>query len=300
MCVTSALRYTLPYSLTHSLTHSPTYSLAYLLTQVDVDNCLLYIFQELVPGGSIAQLLKKFGPFEPSIVKQYTRQILFGLEFLHSEGIIHRDIKGGNVLVDINTGVAKLADFGASTTLQLGETQETLSIKGTSSLTHLLTHSYSLTHLLTHSLLLTHSPTYSLTHLLTHSLGTPFFMAPEVLAHTRYGRKGDIWAVGCTMIQMLTGEPPWKDRNIKTLIQLHVLLSTWTESTPPISCKNELSSECRECLEMCFKKVRTLLTHSPFSLTRSLTHSTYLLTHSLTLLTHSLTLLTHSLIHSSQ
>ncbi len=229
---------------------------------MDVDNCLLYIFQELVPGGSIAQLLKKFGPFESSIVKQYTQQILFGLEFLHGQGIIHRDIKGGNVLVDINTGVAKLADFGASTTLQLGETQETLSIKGL--LTHSLTDTHARTQLLTHlpPHPLTHSLTHSLSYLLTRLKGTPFFMAPEVLAHTRYGRKGDIWAVGCTMIQMLTGEPPWKDRNIKTLIQLHVLLSTWTESTPPIACKNELSAECRECLEMCFRKVFNSLTHS--------------------------------------
>jgi serine/threonine protein kinase len=85
----------------------------YIGAKVDVDMGLLYIFQELVPGGSIAQLLKKFGPFEPSIVRQYTRQILFGLHFLHQNGIIHRDIKGGNVLVDSNTGVVKLADFGA-------------------------------------------------------------------------------------------------------------------------------------------------------------------------------------------
>jgi serine/threonine protein kinase len=58
-------------------------------------------------------------------------------------------------------------------------------------------------------------------------------MAPEVLSLSRYGRKGDVWAVGCTVIQMLTGEPPWKERKLQSLVQLHVLLSTW-EGVPPM------------------------------------------------------------------
>ena len=103
-----------------------------------------------------------------------------------------RDIKGGNILVDDMGGV-KLADFGASTTIAFGETQETTTIKG-----------------------------------------TPYFMAPEVLSESRYGRKGDVWAVGCTIIQMLTGDPPWKDRKLQSLIQLHVLLST-LEGYPPVN-----------------------------------------------------------------
>ena len=53
------------------------------------------------------------GRFNEAIIKIYTRQILTGLEYLHSHGIMHRDIKGANILVD-NTGLVKLADFGAS------------------------------------------------------------------------------------------------------------------------------------------------------------------------------------------
>lgn len=73
----------------------------------------LNIFLEYVPGGSIASLLAKFGSFKESVVRVYTKQILMGLEYLHANGIIHRDIKGANILVD-NTGLVKLADFGAS------------------------------------------------------------------------------------------------------------------------------------------------------------------------------------------
>ncbi|KAI5065792.1 hypothetical protein GOP47_0018416 [Adiantum capillus-veneris] len=73
----------------------------------------LNIFLEFVPGGSIASLLGKFGSFPESVIRMYSRQLLQGLEYLHKNGIMHRDIKGANILVD-NKGVIKLADFGAS------------------------------------------------------------------------------------------------------------------------------------------------------------------------------------------
>lgn len=187
------------------------YIVGYIGSWVDEKMGLVYIFQDWMSGGSVAHLLKLYGPFKCDAVKSYTCQMLKGLVYLHQNGIIHRDIKGGNVLVDEH-GTVKLADFGASTrTTSFGETQVTSTIKG-----------------------------------------TPYFMAPEVLMHSKYGRKGDIWAVGCTMIQMLTGEPPWKDRNIQSLVQLHMLLMQWNQGPPPYDC--EVTPECRECLELCFIK----------------------------------------------
>lgn len=53
------------------------------------------------------------GAFQESVVVRFARQILVGLAYLHTNGIIHRDIKGANILVD-NSGRVKLADFGAS------------------------------------------------------------------------------------------------------------------------------------------------------------------------------------------
>jgi mitogen-activated protein kinase kinase kinase len=73
----------------------------------------LSIFLEYVPGGSLKNLIEKFGSLEENVVRSYTRQLLLGLEYLHRNGIAHRDIKGANCLVG-NDGVVKLADFGAS------------------------------------------------------------------------------------------------------------------------------------------------------------------------------------------
>lgn len=188
----------------------------YLGAIVDTEHCFLYIFQEWVSRGSVASLLKDLGPFQPGVVRSYTRQVLLGLEYLHAQGIVHRDIKGGNILVH-NDGNVKLADFGASKKLGMDRTVEDGgAIKG-----------------------------------------TPYFMAPEVLSQGHYGRKGDIWAVGCTMIQMFTGEPPWKDRNLRGIMQLHALLVSWDKGPPPCRTATPLPADAQDCLEMCFQKSET-------------------------------------------
>ena len=77
------------------------------------DNDHLKIYLEYVDMGSIASMLKTYGPFPDEVVARYTKQILEGLEYLHCHGIMHRDIKGANILVHSN-GNVKLADFGSA------------------------------------------------------------------------------------------------------------------------------------------------------------------------------------------
>jgi len=74
----------------------------------------LYIYLEYMPGGSVAQVLSQFGPFAEELIQRYAREILEGLEYLHTRDplILHRDIKGANILV--GDGKVKLADFGCS------------------------------------------------------------------------------------------------------------------------------------------------------------------------------------------
>ncbi|OVA06674.1 Protein kinase domain [Macleaya cordata] len=91
----------------------------------------LNILLEFVPGGSISSLLGKFGSFPEAVIRMYTKQLLLGLEYLHRNGIMHRDIKGANILVD-NKGCIKLADFGASKqVVELATISGAKSMKGT-------------------------------------------------------------------------------------------------------------------------------------------------------------------------
>ena len=145
----------------------------------------LNIFLEYVPGGSIHSLLVKFGSFGESVVRRYTRQILNGLHFLHKNQIVHRDIKGANILVD-NTGVVKLADFGAS-----------------KQIANLVT----------------------LDDNIKSIKGTPFWMAPEVIRQTGHGRQADVWSVGCTVIEMATGKAPWSQFTNQVSVMFHIASS---------------------------------------------------------------------------
>ena len=64
-------------------------------------------------NGSLANVIKKFGSFSESLTANYTSQVLRGLMYLHEQGVLHRDIKGANILTT-KEGVLKLADFGVA------------------------------------------------------------------------------------------------------------------------------------------------------------------------------------------
>ncbi|KAJ7225585.1 kinase-like protein, partial [Mycena pura] len=72
-----------------------------------------FFFLEYIPGGTIASCLSKHGRFDQDVTKWFTGQIAAGLEFLHSKRVLHRDLKGENILVELS-GICKISDFGIS------------------------------------------------------------------------------------------------------------------------------------------------------------------------------------------
>ncbi|KAF8967984.1 hypothetical protein BGZ46_000079 [Entomortierella lignicola] len=129
------------------------------------------IFLEYVSGGSIESCLKRSGHFPEPVIRSFTRQILLGLEYIHSKKIVHRDIKAANVLVD-EQGVCKISDFGISkrnAQSQGGYDENVGSLQG-----------------------------------------SIFWMAPEMVTSKAYGAKVDIWSFGCLVLEMFTGQQPWK------------------------------------------------------------------------------------------
>jgi len=79
-------------------------------------------------SGSLSSIIKKFGAFREEVVAIFIRQVLQGLCYLHAQGIVHRDIKGDNILTN-KDGIVKLADFGIA--MKLSDTAKSQSIVGT-------------------------------------------------------------------------------------------------------------------------------------------------------------------------
>ncbi|KAJ8384842.1 hypothetical protein AAFF_G00197520 [Aldrovandia affinis] len=130
---------------------------------------IVQYYSSLFPQGSVKDQLKAYGALTENMTWKYTRQILEGMSYLHSNMIVHCDIKGANILRDSIRNV-KLGDFRASKRLQ------TICMSGIG---------------------------------ICSITGTPYWMSPEVISGEGDGRKADVWSLGCTMVEMLTEKPPW-------------------------------------------------------------------------------------------
>ena len=190
---------------------------------------------EYLAGGSCLDLVGRLGEHEltkklkPGVFAEaeiaiVCRELLFGLSYLHSEDKIHRDIKAANVL---------LADDGS---VKLGKVISTL---------------FNLTVAADFGVAAQLSSHKSQRHTF---VGTPFWMAPEVIRQTGYDSKADIWSLGITAIEMARGEPPLAENHPMKVLFLIPKADAPRLQSPPWS--TDFSSFIACCLQKDAQKVR--------------------------------------------
>ncbi|KAH7407770.1 cell division control protein-like protein 15 [Cadophora sp. MPI-SDFR-AT-0126] len=179
----------------------------------------LNIILEYCENGSLHSICKSYGKFPENLVGVYMGQILMGLQYLHDQGVIHRDIKGANILTT-KDGKVKLADFGVSTSTLAGADKE------------------------------------------AQVVGTPYWMAPEIIQLSGATPASDIWSLGCTVIELLEGKPPYHK-----LAPMPALFAIVNDDHPPLP--EGVSPAARDFLMQCFQKdpnlrvsARKLLKHA--------------------------------------
>ncbi|EGV64523.1 Pkinase-domain-containing protein [Yamadazyma tenuis ATCC 10573] len=172
------------------------------------------LFLEYVGGGSISSCMKSYGAFEEPLVRFITRQVLLGLEYLHSNGILHRDLKADNLLLDID-GTCKISDFGISKrSKDIYVNNAEMSMQGT-----------------------------------VFWMAPEVIDSIVEDKKQGYSAKIDIWSLGCVVLEMFAGKRPWSNEAVISAIYK----IGKTKLAPPIpeDIKNSISDEGKDFIKQC-------------------------------------------------
>ncbi|KAJ1808492.1 Suppressor of Sensor Kinase (SLN1), partial [Coemansia sp. RSA 2599] len=204
---------------------------------IEVHRDKVYLFMELCSRGSLAQLIRDQGRLDEESVKEYVVQMLRGLEYLHSAGICHRDIKCDNTLFDDDMRI-KLVDFGAAKVLNKQSVAATrrsrIAPEGTAAVASL-----------------TGTPMYMAPEVILGSNGGSVAGGPKGAEMLRPGRLGaqDIWSLGCCVVEMVSGSPPWSHLDNEWAVMYNAVAGN-----PPLPDPSTISPEGMRFLRRCFTR----------------------------------------------
>lgn len=177
----------------------------YYQTDMADDMKSIDVLLEFVPGGSLRDILERYGPLELDVIRNYGKQLVHGLNYLHQNKIVHRDLKSANIMI-ASDGILKVGDFGSSRKFEENDGFLCKSLRG-----------------------------------------SPYWMAPEVVAREGYTFSADVWSLGCVLIEMATGRPPWSNYSNETPKVLQLILKA--DSYPDIPKNNpQLKLIIEKCL----------------------------------------------------
>jgi hypothetical protein len=206
----------------------------------------LYIYMELMGGGSLARYITEKGRLGELEASRFARQVLEAVYYLHSKRnrpIMHRDIKGSNVLLSEDLSRVKLCDFGSSTRQIQQNLKRLCRISPTAVAVVELSDPQSCYTSFCQD-------TNDLNDFVSSSIkGTCNWIAPEVLRGQPYSAMCDIWSLGCLVIEMLTGKVPWKSFENPVAAMYNIMTS---DSTPiefiSDDIREDLSDACMDFL----------------------------------------------------
>lgn len=165
----------------------------------------LYLVMEYLNGGDLYSLLRNLGCLDEEVARVYIAEVVLALEYLHSLGVVHRDLKPDNLLI-AHDGHIKLTDFGLSKVGLINSTDDLSGpvVSGTTLLGY-------------------DEPTMSASEHQQErrkkrsAVGTPDYLAPEILLGTGHGATADWWSVGIILFELIVGIPPFNAEHPQTI-----------------------------------------------------------------------------------